>query len=221
MATGDSWQRLIQLLTPIHRQAAATARRLSRTSVDGDDLFQEAVLRAFDKLPSLRDESRFRPWFYAVLLTVHRNRARRSFWRRFSSLQSGRGVPEIDPTGEDGAEWEQRRQAAERVARTLATLPPVQREAVVMFEIEGFSIEEIAAMQKASVSGVKSRLSRGRERLRLQYERLGFAAPRRGAHRDEAIFDPVAHRGAACPPATLEVTAGGGRCGPIQEGEAS
>jgi len=168
------WRRLIELLEPVYRQAALTARRLSRSSDDGDDLMQEAVLRAYEKLPSLRDVSRFRAWFYAILLTVHRNRSRRSFWRRFVPLEDRRGGDGPEPAGEDGADWEKTRVAARRVARALAELPAVQREAVVLFEIEGFSIEEIGSLQGASVSAVKSRLARGRDRLRRHYQRLGF-----------------------------------------------
>ena len=61
---------------------------------------------------------------------------------------------------------------AERASRALASLPAVQREAVVLFEVEGYSIEEIAAWQKASVPAVKARLQRGRARLRRHYERI-------------------------------------------------
>ena len=51
--TEARWRRLIELLEPFHRQAAATARRLCRSPADGDDLYQEAVLRAYEKLQSL------------------------------------------------------------------------------------------------------------------------------------------------------------------------
>jgi len=169
----ESWRRLIDLLRPFHDQAAATARRLSRSGEDGDDLFQETVVRAYEKLSGLRDESRFRPWFYSVLLSVHRNRSRRGFWRRFLSMERKDGTS-IDVAGEDGASWDDERRGADRIARALASLSPEQREAVVLFELDGFSVEEIAALQSASVAAVKSRLSRGRERLRRHYSRLGF-----------------------------------------------
>ncbi len=173
MEPTESWQRLIDLLRPFHDQAAATARRLSRSAEDGDDLFQEAVIRAYEKLSALRDESRFRPWFYSVLLSVHRNRTRRGFWRRFLSLERNDGTS-IEVAGEDGASWDEERRGADRIARALATLPPEQREAVVLFELDGFSIEEVAALQEVSDSAVKSRLARGRKRLRRHYGRLGF-----------------------------------------------
>ena len=60
------------------------------------------------------------------------------------------------------------------VLMPLASLAAEQREAVVLFEVDGFSIEEIAAMQRVSISAVKSRLTRGRERLRVFYQRCGW-----------------------------------------------
>lgn len=164
------WRRLVDLLRPVHEQALATARRLCRQRADGDDLYQEAVLRAFRKLPTLRDEAKFRSWFFAVLLSLHRSRHRRSFWKRLVSIDEI--APDDAPIIEAGdtEEWIQ----AERASQALASLKPEQREAVVLFEIEGFRIEEIAAMQKASVSAVKSRLVRGRDNLRRYYVRQGW-----------------------------------------------
>jgi RNA polymerase sigma-70 factor (ECF subfamily) len=163
------WTRLTGLLRPIHERAMAVARRLCRSVDEGDDLYQEAVLRAFDKLDGLRDESKFRSWFFATLLSRHRTRLRRAP-RQPVSLEDA-FEPGHEPAAEDGSMWEEERRRAERVARALAVLPPDQREAVVLYEIEGFSVEEVAEMQAASPSAVKSRLARGRERLRRFYQR--------------------------------------------------
>lgn len=162
------WRRLLELLSPVHDQGIVTARRLCRSAADGDDLFQAALVRAFEKLHTLREPEKFRAWFYAVLLSVHRTRSRRAFWRRFLPLDDLRGA---EPAGDDGNLREDERAATARVRRALAKLPAVQREAVVLFEIEGFSIEEIAALQEVSISAVKSRLARGRRRLRRHWER--------------------------------------------------
>jgi len=150
----------------------ATARRLSRSAHDGDDLYQEAVLRAYHKLGGLRDESRFRPWFFAVLLSRHRTWVRRP--RRDSVAiddMIGRGD---EPAGEDGSAWEEKRRGAERAARALGELQAVQREAIVLHDLEGFSVEEVAEMQRVTPSAVKSRLARGREQLRRFYSRLSL-----------------------------------------------
>ena len=163
------WNRLIRLLNPIHAQAMATARRLCRSAQDGDDLYQETVLRAYDKLNGLRDESCFRSWFYATLLSRHRSRVRRP--RRVPvSLEDLLGRRD-EPVGEDGTSWEEERRQAGRAARALAGLKPVQREAIVLHDVEGFSVEEVAEIQRVTPSAVKSRLSRGRDRLRCFYQR--------------------------------------------------
>lgn len=164
------WQQILALLAPFHEAAARTARRLGRSTDDGDDLLSETILRAFDKFHTLRDPARFRSWFFAVLLSVHRNRARRQFWKRFLSLEA-RQEDGFDPVGADGAREADQERKSERAARALATLNPEQREAIVLFELEGFSIEEIAAMSGAGISAVKSRLARGRTRLAQCYER--------------------------------------------------
>ena len=184
-----SWTRLIALLAPIHDQVRRTARWLARDSVEGDDLFQETVLQAYRKLPGLRDPERFRGWFHAVLWSVHRRRSRRAFWRRFLSLESemARG---FEPAGNPGTDEAQTHRRAERVSRALATLPAVQREAVVLFELEGYPVDEIAALQKVSISAVKSRLQRGRDRLRRFYEReaAGEGAAEPGSTRTRATL---------------------------------
>ena len=50
----------------------------------------------------------------------------------------------------------------------------MQREVIVLFEIDGYTIEEVADMQRASIPAVKSRLSRRRRKLRRFYERRGW-----------------------------------------------
>jgi RNA polymerase sigma-70 factor, ECF subfamily len=169
----ERWERLLGLLAPLHVQALATARRLCRSAAEGDDLYQEAVLRAFQKLLQLRDEGRFRSWFFAVLLSVHRGRCRRAFWRRFLPLADVH-ADGFNLEGDDGRQRADEHEQAVRASRALATLPAVQREAVVLHDIETFSMAEIAAMQGVTVSAVKTRVARGRERLRAHYRRLGL-----------------------------------------------
>ncbi len=55
---------------------------------------------------------------------------------------------------------------AQTVARALQTLPPLQREAVILAEYEEMSLEEIASATECDLAAVKSRLHRGRQNLR-------------------------------------------------------
>ncbi len=154
-------QRLCRLLEPLHAELLACARRLCRSSADGDDLFQEAALRALGKIEMLESEEAFRAWFYRVLLSVHRNRLKRSFWSRLVPLGDREPVAErgVDVAG------------AERIRLALAGLSAEQREAIVLHDIQELSVEEIADIQGVSESAVKSRLARGRRQLRSIYKK--------------------------------------------------
>lgn len=167
----DKTERFRTLIEPVHDRVLAFARSLCRSISEGDDLFQEAMLLAFTKLHALRDEQAFQAWTYRIVITAHRSRARRAFWRRLLPL----GTPEARDDDEDLVErrvdWSPDAAEANRRARAaLARLPAVQREAIVLFEIEGWKVEEIAEVQGVSDSAVKSRLARGRERMRQLYE---------------------------------------------------
>ncbi len=190
------WDRLARLLEPVHDRAVATARRLCRTAADGDDLYSETVLRAFEKLHTLRDESKFRSWFFATLLSRHRSKCRIKFWRRFVSMDEA-FPPGVEPVGADGTRWPDETWRARRVTIALESLAAVQREAVVLFEVDGFSIEEIAAMQRVSISAVKSRLTRGRERLRRIYEAMSGSDSRTATAAEDASAVRIAREGAS------------------------
>lgn len=163
----EARDRFRQLIEPVHDRARGFARCLCRSSADGDDLFQEAMVRALAKLPALRDDGAFRAWLYRIVITVHRSRSRRAFWRRLLPL------PDHFEDGETDYRSEARPgdiAAARRARAALARLPAVQREAIVLFEIEGWSVEEIATLHAVSTSAIKSRLARGRARLRAIYD---------------------------------------------------
>jgi RNA polymerase sigma-70 factor, ECF subfamily len=156
-------QRFRRLLEPVHDRAQVFARAICRSRADGDDLFQEALLRALDKLDGLRDDAAFRYWLYRVIISVHRNRYRRAFWRRLVPLAGEIRSPQRGADDVLGA--------AERARAALGVLPPEQREAIVLHDIEGWRVEDIAALHDTSISAIKSRLARGRERLRAVYTR--------------------------------------------------
>lgn len=173
---GDRFRRLIE---PWHDRVLGFARSLTRSTAEGDDLFQEAMLLAFRKLDALRDEAAFKPWLYRIVVSVHRSHCRRAFWRRLVPI--GETVARNDDDAEqlyrsDG--WTVDAAEANRRARkALAKLGAAQREAIVLFEIEGWLVDEIAVAQGVSVSAVKSRLARGREQLRALYEQDAVPSP--------------------------------------------
>lgn len=163
----NACQRLAGLLEPVHADARGFARRLCRSDAEGDDVFHDAVLRALDKIGDLRDDGAFRAWFYRIVISVQRNRYRRSLWSRLVPLGDRDGELATRSFGDDLA-------GAQRARLALSWLPAPQREALVLFELEGMTVDEIAAIQGASSSAIKSRLTRARARLRSIYiKKLG------------------------------------------------
>jgi len=104
-----------------------------------------------------------------VIVTVHRSRGRRAWLRRVVPFGTAEDIEGEVPYR--SAAWNPAQLEAHRRARTaLAKLPAAQREAIVLLEIEGWTVEEIAAVQRVSASAIKSRLARGRDRMRALYE---------------------------------------------------
>jgi RNA polymerase sigma factor (sigma-70 family) len=186
MDNDDRSSRLLSLLAPCRAAAIRTARRLSRSNADGDDLFHDAVFDAYRGLHTLRDESRFRAWFFSILLRL--GRRRRWWWRDFLPL---RDVAEPTSEGDgddDRAAW---------LRRALQKLAPLEREALVMAELEGFTIAEIAESQASTVTAVKTRISRAKKRLRERYVSTGFARFDAAAAPAQDANDPTRHAGPA------------------------
>ena len=165
-------------MEPLHVRCAAFARGLCRSRSDADDLYQESLLRAFTRLDALREEAAFRTWMYRIVISIHRNQVRKDFIRRLSPFHVARSESHEGVSTETQyrtIDWSPgAAEAARRVRSALAALPAAQREAIVLFEIEGMLVGEIATIQGVSESAVKSRLARGRERMRDHY---GIAKP--------------------------------------------
>lgn len=138
-----------------------------------EDATQEAFIAAYRGIGSFRGGSPGRPGFRAWLLRVAANRCydelRRRKARPSLSLSTlGHGERGHDPAagGEALEERVQRLELAAYLQQALARLPFDQRLAVILCDVQGFSYEEIAATTRASLGTVKSRIARGRSRLR-------------------------------------------------------
>jgi RNA polymerase sigma-70 factor (ECF subfamily) len=132
-----------------------------------EDATQEAFVSAWRNIFSLRGES-FRPWILRIAANLCRDELRRRSRRPSSSLDVAleAGVPEPpddEPLPEDSALQSELRGNLEAA---LAQLPEEQRTAVYLCDVQGLDYAEIASVMGTSIGTVKSRIARGRLRMR-------------------------------------------------------
>jgi RNA polymerase sigma-70 factor (ECF subfamily) len=172
-------------LEPHHEYLARFCNRLCRCDDDGRDLYQQAILKALVKRDSLRDCRRFRQWLCSIIINEHRSRCRRERLRRLLGLAPRPRQADDRPAADEPATVPPDPDRAIRVRRCLQRLSPAKREAVVLFEVEGLTLEEVAAVQQISLSAAKTRVSRARRELRALYE--SGTRPEPGASRAEQV----------------------------------
>ena len=137
-------------------------------SEDADDLTQRAFLNAWDKLLTLHDESRFRPWIF----TIGRNLA--YDYKRLQARSASQSLESFkernDPV--NGINLEDETAVKELVKLALAELPPKYRDCLLLLIKGEFSHDEIAELLKISKTSVSTYICTARRQFRQAYYRL-------------------------------------------------
>ena len=131
-----------------------TAKAILRQDQDAEDAVQEAICAAFARRDSLRDAEKFKPWMLRILAN-----------KCYDACRRRRNTSDLDAAGEVPApETDQ----AERLSlwQAVLYLNDDLRAPVTLFYYDGLSIREISRVLGISEAAVKTRLSRGRARLR-------------------------------------------------------
>nr|NIP43084.1 RNA polymerase sigma factor [candidate division Zixibacteria bacterium]NIR65262.1 RNA polymerase sigma factor [candidate division Zixibacteria bacterium]NIS14924.1 RNA polymerase sigma factor [candidate division Zixibacteria bacterium]NIS47006.1 RNA polymerase sigma factor [candidate division Zixibacteria bacterium]NIT51443.1 RNA polymerase sigma factor [candidate division Zixibacteria bacterium] len=124
-----------KLVEPEHLKARAFCRKLAGNRDEGDDLYQDGLVKALTGLAKLRDQNSFRPWLYRIIVNTFRSRSRASFWKRFASLDE-KALKIPDNFDLAAAEAVKRRL---RVA--LKSLDPENHALVILHDVEGWSMK--------------------------------------------------------------------------------
>ena len=147
----------------------AVALRTMGNPDDAADGLQDGMVAAFRRAGSFRGEAAVTTWLHRVVVNACLDRLRAAKIRRFEALPDDvddRGTVVAtaarDDRPDEAAEVAERRR---RVLDALATLPPEQRAALVLVDMEGYPVAEVAEMLGCAEGTVKSRCSRGRTRL--------------------------------------------------------
>ena len=150
----------------------AVALRTMSNPDDAADGLQDGMVAAYRRAASYRGEAQVTTWLHRVVVNACLDRIRAARVRRTESLPDeleeygnrGSLSTAADDT-EDPANLSVRAERREAVLSALATLPEDQRAALVLVDMEGYPVREVARMLGCAVGTVKSRCSRGRARL--------------------------------------------------------
>jgi RNA polymerase sigma-70 factor (ECF subfamily) len=144
------------------RGAFAVAFRLLGHRQDAEDVVQEAMLAALANIRTFDVSRRFGPWLYRIVVTRGLN------FRKSRSRRQGESIDRAEfASREAGPEINTERAALrEAVQEAMARLPERQRMVVQLFELDGFSGAEIAAMLEIPAGTVRWLLHEARGSLR-------------------------------------------------------
>jgi len=151
----------MDLYTPVHPHLTRFCRAISGNIADAEDLMNDTVLAALEGLPKLKDELAFKSYIFSIASNLNRMRFRR---KKFSA---GFNEPELACIADTSGNPEYAVDFT-LIYEKMLQLPPKTSEALVLFFISDMSLEEIQKIQGGSLSGVKLRIKRGREKLLQQ-----------------------------------------------------
>jgi RNA polymerase sigma-70 factor, ECF subfamily len=171
----DDRQRFTEAVMPHVDDALSLARWLTGNLTDAEDVVQEACVRAFGAIASLRNANS-RAWLLAIVRNtaftwIAKNRPKSLVTTDDEGLFEQAGLEMVEhQTSPETVLIE--KTEAEHLHRAIAALPMAYREVLVLREIEGLSYHEISKVLSVPIGTVMSRLARARS---LLIQRIGMA----------------------------------------------
>lgn len=158
-------ERFLELYRPAHTQFERFCRARAFGDMPYQDLMNDTLLIAYRKIDTLINKDVFLSFLIGIATRILSNNKRK---RRPQS-----GVDEfIFNNHPDPSDTIDKKFEIEMLHKALSQLPELQREALILFEITGYSIKEIMDIQKSGASAVKQRLARGRKELAIRIKKL-------------------------------------------------
>ena len=152
-------ERIGDLFDSHHQRLYGLARRLSSDAEEAKDLVQETFLRAARRPDSLpRDDNKAEAWLVRVLVNLCRDRYRRlAVRRRPEVVHDLRQEPATSPESQTVARF--------AIQAALARLKPRRRAVIVLRELEGLAVAEVARLLGMNPGTVRWHHSRGKKEL--------------------------------------------------------
>jgi len=165
-------EEFMKLYNQSHARLSRYVQSVVYNRTEAKDIISETVLRVYERFDKIEKKESFIYYLFKtasrLITDLHKKQQRYVEYGEDIALEIPAKI--IDTA-----------QALEvkDLYRALSQLPLIVREAIVLYEIQGFSQEEICEIQGGSLSGVKSRISRGRETLKkIIYEANTIKIPK-------------------------------------------
>lgn len=170
---------------------ARLLRRIVGPSAEIEDLLQETFANAITAFKTFRGEASIKTWLHRIAIHVAHQHLRRPRHCREVSLDSRDDEPRAgaerightsghrttsDPHDQSSGDGVEERELARRLYVHLEAIDATKRIALTLFAIEGYSVDEIAALMKASRTATRSRIFWARRALMKRMERDPFFA---------------------------------------------
>jgi RNA polymerase sigma-70 factor, ECF subfamily len=152
---------LIEDIRPdLHRYCA----RMTGSIIDGEDVVQDTLARAYYQLSELKDLPAMRSWLFQIAHNRALDYLRRYDRRMGEPLDAALDIAADDACNPD--DTLARNEAVRAAVSRFLELAPAQRSCVILTDVLGYSLDETAALLALSVPAIKAALHRGRARLR-------------------------------------------------------
>ena len=155
MEARDRFMELVDELRPeLHRYCA----RMTGSVFDGEDVVQETLAKAYYALGQMLQPPNLKPWLFRI---AHNTAL--DFLKRYErkNVELVMDVPERAEPEDNGVDPE----LVEAALGVFVGLPPAQRSAVILKDVLGHSLEEVATTTGATIGATKAALSRGRRNI--------------------------------------------------------
>lgn len=158
MKTEQHKKEFLRLYEPVHKPLSRFCRALSRNAMDAEDLLQDTVLNVLENFAKIKDKNAFKAYLFSVASNLYKMKMRRS------KFKAGFNEKEVSRIVDPGQNQEYLADF-KIVYEKMLSLPQRTAEALILFHVSDLSLEDVQKIQGGSLSGVKFRLKRGREKL--------------------------------------------------------
>jgi RNA polymerase sigma-70 factor (ECF subfamily) len=148
----------LELYQPIHSQLTRYCRAISGNTEDAKDLMNDTLLNAFENFNMIRNKSAFKSYLFSIASNLNKKRIRRLKFVSRMNPNEVNCLCELTGNPEYITDFQ-------IIYKEILLLPAKTAETLFLFYISDMSLQEIRKIQGGSLSGVKLRIKRGREKL--------------------------------------------------------